>query len=166
MTNNIKFIIMSTEKSKNNILWAKGIWNGVLAWIIGIIAYMIPAFVVAMKMGFELGPKSDDPGAVSAEISQSISGMYQNNQLLSYGLIVVISLLIFWRARVVIKKSSNNIIVNGLLVTIFPVLFSIVTSFSSGFKFTSIIEIILYIAAGYAAGYLGTKSAEKTTESD
>ena len=157
---------MANGENNNNILWFKGIWNGVLAWIIGIIAYMIPAFVVAMKMGFELGPKSDDPTAVSQEIFQFISGMYQNNQLFSYGLIIAIALLIFWRARIVIKKSPDNILVNGLLVTIFPVLFSIFTIFSSGFRFTSIIGIIFYMAAGYAAGYLGNLSADKNSKSD
>lgn len=150
----------------NNILWIKGLWNGVLAWFLGFIIYMIPAFVVAFKMGFELGPKSGNPAEVSEQISKAIPQMYQNNVWLSYGLIIVTSLLIFWRARKVIKKSSENQIINGMLVSAFPIFFSIFFNLSKGFDLFSIIEVILYIASGYAAGYYLIKSPEESLNSE
>lgn len=147
---------MSVEAVKNDILWVKGLLNGVLAWILGFIIYMIPALVVAIKMGFELGPKSDDPSAVSEQISQTISEMYQNNLWLSLGFILVISLAILWRAKIVAKKAVNKTIYNGLLVAIFPLLFTMASIFSSGFEVTTVVEIILFIGAGYLGGYLNS----------
>ena len=143
---------MASGGNNDNILWIKGLWNGILAWFLGFMIYLLPAFVVAFKMGFELGPKSDNPAEVSEQISKAIPLMYQNKIWLSYGLIIVISLLIFWRARKVIKKSSENQIINGLLVTVFPVFFSIFYNISSGFDLTSVLELFLFIGAGYRSG--------------
>jgi len=157
---------MANGENNNNILWIKGLWNGILAWILGFIIYMLPAFVVAFKMGFELGPKSENPAEVSEQISKAIPQMYQNNIWLSYGLIIVTSLLIFWRARKVIKKSSENQIINGLLVTAFPVFFSIFYNISRGFDLSSILELILFIGAGYAAGYFLSRKPEEVLKSN
>lgn len=157
---------MANGENNNNILWLKGLWNGILAWILGFIIYMLPAFVVAFKMGFELGPKSGNPAEVSEQISKAIPQMYQNNIWLSYGLIIVTSLLIFWRARKVIKKSSENQIINGLLVTAFPVFFSIFYNISRGFDLSSVLELILFIGAGYAAGYFLSRKPEEVLKSN
>ena len=145
---------MSSENVKNKILWIKATINGILAWIIGFIIYMIPGMIVATKMGFELGSKSSDSAAVSEHIGQTISTMYQNNYWLIIGFIVVTALLIFWRAISVSKSTGDKSLINGLLVSVFPVLFIVLIIFSKGFHFTSIIEIFVFIGVGYIGGYL------------
>ena len=145
---------MSAETIKKNILWVKGLLNGILAWALGFAVYMIPAFVVSLKMGFELGPKLKDPAAVSEQISQTIQAMYQNGLWLSIGFVIVTALLIFWRARKVAGQSGGKTVVNGLLVTVFPILFSILFGVSTGFGWTSLVEIILFLGAGYAGGHV------------
>jgi hypothetical protein len=145
---------MSSEAGRNNILWIKAFLNGIFAWILGLIIYMIPGLVVAFKMGFELGPKSEDPSAVSEQIGQTVSALYQNSLWLTIGFIVVTALLVFWRAKTVAKSTGDKSICNGLLVAAFPVLFGVLFIFSTGFDFTSIIGILVFIGAGYAGGYL------------
>ncbi len=145
---------MSAENDKQNNLWFKALLNGILAWFLGFIIYMIPAFVVAFKMGLELGPKSDDPAAVSEQISQTISGMYRNNILLTIGFIIITALFILWRAKRVAKKSVDNKSSMGLLVALIPVLFGILFIFSKGLNILSLVEVFVFLLAGYGGAYL------------
>lgn len=86
---------MEKEKSPSRNAWIKSLFNGLLAYFLGFAVYMLPGFIVSIKMGFTLGPQSNDPSAVSAEISQTISGMYRESVLLSVLIIVSVSLFIF-----------------------------------------------------------------------
>lgn len=140
--------------SNETILWIKAFLNGIFVWILGFIIYMIPGLIIAFKMGFELGPKSNDPSMIGKQIGQTIHGIYQNNLWLTIGFIVVTALLIFWRAGTVAKSSRDKSTINGLLVTAFPVLLSLLFAYSTGFNLTSVIEILGFLAAGYAGGYL------------
>ncbi|MCJ7811692.1 hypothetical protein MUP95_00010 [bacterium] len=145
---------MATENDKKNKLWFNALLNGIFAWILGFVIYMIPAFVVAIRMGIELGPKSDDPAAVSEQISQTISGMYRNNILFTIGFIIVTALFILWRAIRVAKKSVDKKSSMGLLVALIPALFGLLFMFSNGLNILSFVEILVFIAAGYTGGYL------------
>ena len=142
------------ENDKKNNLRLKAFLNGILAWIIGFILYMIPGFVLAIKMGFQLGPESDDPVAVGEQIGQSVSDFYENNVLLSIGFIVVTSLLILWRAKAVVNKDPDKKVSHGLWVAVFPVIIGILLGFSWGFNIFTIVEILAFLAAGYGGGYL------------
>lgn len=144
----------ATETERKNNLWFKAFLNGILAWIMGFIFYMIPGLVLAFRMGFQLGPQSEDPSAVSEQIGQSVSELYQENLLLSIGFIVVTSLLILWRARKIAQKNLNKKISNGLWIAAFPVLMGILFMFSWGLNVISIVEILAFITAGYGGGYL------------
>lgn len=118
---------MSNEAGENTISWIRDLLNGLLAWILGFVVYLSPGLVVSLKMGFELGPTSDDPAAVSEQISQTISGIYQHNPWLTVGFMVVTALLIFWRAKKVSRSTGEQSTLNGLLVATFPVLFSLLS---------------------------------------
>ena len=144
---------MVAENVKKNILWVKGLLNGIWALLLGFMLYMIPALVVGFKMGFELGPKSTDPGAVSEQISQTIRAMYQNSMALTIGFFVITALMIFWWARKVTVRSGSKTVVNGLLVAVFPVLLCLLFDMSTGFGLTTVLAIVLYVGAGYAGGY-------------
>lgn len=143
---------MPAETEKTKILWVKGLLNGIWALLLGFMLYMIPALFVAFKMGFELGPTSTDPSALSTHISQSIQTMYQNSTGLLIGFIVVTALLIFWRVRKVVAKAEGRHVINGLLVAVFPLLIFIMFDISTGFGLTTVLAIVLYVAAGYAGG--------------
>ena len=152
---------MAGEANKNRILWAKGLFNGLLAWLLGFFIYMIPAFAVAIKMGVELGPKTEDSQAVSEKISRTISEMYSDNLLLMLGFILVTGLLILWRSGSVSGKASGAHIANGLLVSVFPVLFSLIVIISTEFGLISIIELLFFTAMGYLGGNLSGKRISK-----
>ncbi len=144
----------ATESRRKNRLWFKALLNGILAWIIGFILYMVPGIILAFQMGFQLGPESDDPSAVSEQISQSVSEMYQNSLWLSIGFVVVTALLILWRSMTMAKKNLDKKISSGLWIAAFPVLMGIFFIISWGFNMLSIVEILAFIAAGYGGGYL------------
>jgi len=82
---------MNSNDDINKIQWIRALLNGILAWIIGFILYMLPGLIVAFKMGFELGPTSEDPASVSKQISQTIPGIYQDNLLLTGAMISLLA---------------------------------------------------------------------------
>lgn len=143
-----------SHKPVEKVLWIKALVNGIFVWILGFILYLIPALVVAFKMSFKLGPKSDNPAEISEQISRTIATIYQNNILLTIGFILVTALLIIWRARSVSKISDVKGLSPGLLVAVFPVIFSILFDYSTGFDISSIIEILAFIGAGYMGAHL------------
>ena len=139
-------------RRKPSIKWGRALWNSLLVAILSFIAYLIPAFYVAFKMGFELGPKLHDPAEVSRQISEAIPPIYQHNQLLLIGFIILTTLLIFWRGRQVAAGTGEKSLINGLLVSSIPVLLTIMFIFTRGFQIRSLVEIIVYLLTGYAAG--------------
>jgi hypothetical protein len=144
---------MPDEEYRSWNIWLRSLVNGVFAWFLGFVVYMIPGFIISIKMGFTLGPQSNDPRMVSAEISQTISEIYQNNFWLSIILIVFTCLFIVWRSRVIIKKYGGNGIRNGMLVSVFSICFALFMIIGS-FDWVSIIGILLYSGAGYLSGVL------------
>jgi hypothetical protein len=139
-------------RRKPSIKWGRALWNSLLVAILSFIAYLIPAFYVAFKMGFELGPKLHAPAEVSRQISEAILLIYQHNQLLFIGFIILTALLIFWRGRQVAAGTGEKSLINGLLVSSLPVFLTIMFIFTRGFQIRLLVEIIVYLFTGYAAG--------------
>jgi hypothetical protein len=144
-------------QKEGKIFWVKAILNGILVFLIGFIIYMIPAFIVAFNIAFKLGPALQDPDLISSQISQAISAMYDNNLYLTTGFIVITSLLIFWRAYSITVNTGNKSVVNGLIVGAVPALFTLLFVLFHGIDPGSIVEIILFLAAGASAGSLSVK---------
>jgi uncharacterized membrane protein len=140
---------MEKEKSPSQNLCLKSLFNGLYAYFLGFAVYMLPGFIVSIKMGFTLGPQSNDPSAVSADISQTISEMYSGNTLLGILLIVLVFLFIIWRSRTVTKNHGGNAIRNGLLVSVVPVCVTLLFMTAGGFAWMSLLEIVIYTGAGY-----------------
>ena len=82
----------------------KALLNALFICLIGLVVYMIPAFVVAFRLPFELGPQGQSSAAISAQISQKIAAMYAENWLPQLGLIVIVGLLAVWRYRTVAAR--------------------------------------------------------------
>jgi hypothetical protein len=150
-------------QKKPAIKWVSALWNSLLVTILSYMVYMIPAFYVAFKMGFELGPKLQDPAEVSRQISGAIPPIYQNNQLLTIGFIMVTALLIFWRGRRIAAGTGEKSIINGVLVCTIPVLLTIMFIFSRGFQIRSLAEIVIYLITGYTAGRMAKNYLPEST---
>ena len=60
----------------------KALLNGLLAWFIGFALYMLPAFVVAFRLAFEMGSQKQGSAAISKQISQTIATLYAGSWLL------------------------------------------------------------------------------------
>jgi hypothetical protein len=144
---------VSNNSNEGRILWLKALLNSVLVWIAGFIIFLIPGFVVAMKMGFELGPKSQDTAAVSSQIGSDISEMYSNSTLLMGFYAGLFFVLIFWRAWAVAKGTGDKRIVNGILVSSIPVIVSLMFVFTGGVDIYSVIEILFFVGAGAIGGF-------------
>ncbi len=138
---------MAEEKGKPNVI--RALLNGLLAYLLGFIIYMIPGFVVAMQMGAELGPKIQDPEEISKRINEAIPIMYQENLWFYYGFIIVTAALIFWRSRAVTKKAGEKVIANGILVATIPVILGVYFDISVGVGLFAIVTMAIYLAAGF-----------------
>jgi hypothetical protein len=142
---------MAKTNKPDSILWVKGLLNSLLVLVIGFAIFMVPALIKAFQMGFELGPQSDDPAALSRQISETISNMYKNHTLYITGFVIITILLIFWRARVTAKGTGDKCVINGILVSIMPVLLT-VAFISAGFNIKDLLQPLFYIGAGTAGG--------------
>lgn len=132
----------------------KALLNGLVAWFIGFALYMLPAFVVAFRLAFEMGPQKQGPAAISQQISREIAALYAGSWLLHVGLIVMISLLVVWRAWAVAKGSAQRQLVRGLMVGVVPALLTPVLLVWGGFGWVDIVAMLVCLVAGVTGGRL------------
>ena len=145
---------MSFAVLRINTSRGKALLNGLLAWFIGFALYMLPAFVVAFRLAFEMGPQKQGSAAISEQISQKIATMYAGSWLLQVGLIVVVGLLVVWRAWAVAKGSEQRQLVSGLIVGAVPAVLTLVLLVCGGFGWVDIVAMLGYLVAGVTGGYL------------
>ena len=144
---------MKTSETKGpRLLWARSLLNGLYAWVLGFVLYMIPGLIMAVRMGIRLGPGAAEPAEVSARISSEVSAMYAESLSLSLAYIIFVCLLVFLRARSLNEKFERRDMRNGLLVALVPVLVSLIFIFTTGFDLLALAEIVLFTAAGYLGG--------------
>ena len=132
----------------------KALLNGLLAWFIGFALYMVPAFVVAFRLAFEMGSQRQGSAAISEQIGQEIASMYAGSWLLQMGLIVIVGLLVVWRAWAVAKGSEQKQLVGGLIVGAVPAALTLVFLACGGFGWVDIVAMLVYLVAGVTGGYL------------
>ena len=146
-------MMVSSNVSEGRILWLKALINSFLVWIAGFVIFLVPGFIVAMKMGFELGPESRDTAGVSSQIGSAISEMYSNSTLLMGFYAGLFFVLILWRAWALAKGTRNKRLVNGILVSSIPVIISLMFVFTGGADIYSVIEILFFVGAGAIGGF-------------
>lgn len=137
-----------------NTFRGKALLNGLLAWFIGFALYMLPAFVVAFRLAFEMGPQKQGSAAISERISQEIATLYAGSWLLQVGLIVMVGLLVVWRAWAVAKGSAQRQLVSGLIVGAVPAVLTPVLLVWGGFGWVDIVAMLVCLVAGVTGGYL------------
>lgn len=137
-----------------NTFRGKALLNGLLAWFIGFALYMLPAFVVAFRLAFEMGPRKQGAAAISQQISQTIAALYAGSWLLQVGLIVTVGLLVVWRAWAVAKGGAQRPLISGLVVGVVPALLTPVLLVWGGFGWVDIVAMLVYLVAGVTGGRL------------
>jgi putative membrane protein (TIGR04086 family) len=142
----------------DEIRWGKALLNGLLAWFLGFVLYMIPSFVYGTWLGFRLGREAQDPSALGRQISEQIASVYAENWVITALLIVVIVLLVLWRARVVAKGTGQRRWVNGLIVGAVPAALSLLFVACGGFGWLDVISMAIYLAAGAIGGLLAPEA--------
>jgi len=132
----------------------KALLNGLLAWFIGFALYMLPAFVVAFRLAFEMGPRKQGSTAISRQISQEIGALYAGSWLLHVGLIVIVGLLVVWRAWAVVRGSEPRELVSGLVVGAVPALLTPMLLAWGGFGWVDMAAMLVSLVAGITGAYL------------
>jgi hypothetical protein len=128
--------------------------NGLLAWFVGLALYMIPAFIVAFRLAFELGSQRQDSSVIRQQISHTISTMYAGSWQLQVGFIVIVGLLVVWRSWVVVKENEEKQLVSGFIVGVVPAVLMLLFLACGGFGWLDIIAMLVCLVAGAAGGYL------------
>jgi hypothetical protein len=142
----------SVDNASPKPSWWKDILNGFIAWIFAFLIYMIPAFVVAITMGFDLGPKLHDNAEVSRRISQAISEMYGSNLYIRVGFIVVLGILVFWKSWVKTRQFTERSILHGAIIGSSAAILVVVQMTPTGAGLHIVIPVVVSIAAGIFGG--------------
>jgi hypothetical protein len=142
----------SVDNPKPKTSWWKDILNGFIAWIIAFVIYMIPAFVVGISMGFDLGPKLHDNAEVSRRISQAISEMYGSNLYIRIGYIVVLGIVVFWRSWVITRHFTEKSILHGAIIGSVAAILVAVQMTLSGAGIHMVMPVVVSIVAGLIGG--------------
>ena len=142
----------SVNQTNRKPSWWKDTLNGLIAWLIAFVVYMIPAFAVAIPMGFDLGPKLHNNAEVSRRISQAISEMYGSNLYIHIGYIAVLGVVVFWRSRVIAGHFTERTILHGAIIGSAAAILVAVQMTSSGVGIHTVIPVVVSIAAGVIGG--------------
>ena len=132
--------------------WWKDILNGFLAWLLAFVLYMLPSLVIAISMGFDLGPKLNDNAEVSRRISQTISEVYHSGWYLHLAFIIVLAILVYWRASSKAKHLAGKSIIHGARIGAAAGVMVILQMISYGVGIYMVIGVVLCVAAGLAGG--------------
>jgi len=146
------------------ILWVKALVNSLIIQVVGMLLFLVPGFVLAMKMGFQLGQELKDSAEVSRRISEAVSEMYQTSTMLMALYIVMMFLLIVLRSFRVARGTGERRILNGLLVGSVPVAVTLLSVAMMGFEPLTLVELLAYIVAGAVGGRLSR--GEKATPAE
>jgi hypothetical protein len=154
---------MERGNSMDGVRWLKGLLNGLVAWCLGFALYMVPAFVIAFGMTFDLGRQGQDPAAISAQIGRQIPIVYAGNRLLTVGLIVVTALLVLWRTLRLTADSRSAAALNGLLVGSVAAALTVLMFLGFGsFGWPSALAGIACVTAGVVGG--ASTGGKRTTK--
>lgn len=120
---------------------------------------MLPAFVVAFRLAFEMGPQKQGAAVISAQISRTIAALYAGSWLLHVGLIVIVGLLVVWRAWAVAKGSGQGQLVCGLMVGAVPAVLTPVLLMWGGFRWVDMAATLVCLVAGVTGGRLASAAS-------
>jgi hypothetical protein len=154
----------SADESSSPRAWPKDLLNGFVAWLVAFVLYLIPGFVVAIPMGFSLGPKLKDNAAVGAQIGQAVSDLYRSHLSLHFGYIIVLGLLILWRARVT-RRTTGNATVHGALIAVAPLFLAALPFAAGGHVLLCAIAAVVVLAAGIGGSITGDSRTHVHTPS-
>lgn len=133
--------------------WLKDMLNGFLAWLFAFLVYTLPALLLGISMGFDLGPKLKDNAEVSRRISQAISEMYESGWYLHIGFIVVVAILVYWRASAKTKHITEKSILHGATIGTTAAVLVILQMISYGVGIQAVVAAVSCIAAGLIGGW-------------
>jgi hypothetical protein len=131
----------------------KSLLNGLVAWGLGFAVYMVPAFVIAFGMTFDLGRQGQAPAEISAQIGRRIPMVYAGNRLLTVGLIVMTAIMVLWRTLTLGGHTRSAAAVNGLIVGSAAAALTVLMFLGFGsFGWPSALASVAYVSVGVAAG--------------
>ena len=143
----------SDSNSSSKPSWSKDILNGFLAWLFAFLAYILPSLVLGISMGFDLGPKLKDNAEVGRRISQAISEMYQSGWYLHVGFIIVLAILVYWRASAKTRHITEKSILHGATIGTTAAVLVILQMMSRGVGIHAVMAAVVCIAAGLIGGW-------------
>lgn len=146
---------MTTEHAVPPLRPLKALVNGLLAWILGFVVYMLPGIMIGMQMGYELGSQGIDRDDISRQISAAVGEFYRVNLSMRLAGVLCIALLIFWRAHVVSRGAGTMAVKRGLLVALVPAVIGSIWAMQYQFGIVEIVAIVAYIIAGVTGARRG-----------
>jgi hypothetical protein len=141
----------------------KSLLNGLVAWCLGFAAYMVPAFIIAFGMTFDLGRRGQAAAEISTQIARRIPMVYAGNRLLTVGLIVMTAIMVLWRTLRLAGDTRSAAALNGLIVGSVAAVLTVLMFLGFGsFGWPSALAAVACVTAGVVGG--ASTGGKRTTK--
>ena len=136
----------------DDLRWDRALLNGLFVWLISVAVYVVPALVYGFWQMTGMGPQLEGTSTLGQQVAQVATSLYEESPVLLVALILITTLLIFWRARVVAKGTWSLRWANGLVVGAVPAVLSLLFILCGGFDWWDAAMSGVYLLAGLLGG--------------
>ncbi len=132
--------------------WLRDVLNGFVLWCLAFVLYLLPGLALGVSMGMKLGPQGSDQAEISRQIGQAVSEMYRTSPYLVVAYVIVLVILVYWRSRVVSRKSAASPLAHAAVVAVVPSILTALEMILFGRALAGVIVFFVLMAAGLVAG--------------
>jgi hypothetical protein len=131
-----------------SIHWKKSLLSSLIAWLFSFLFSAVIAIAYAFYLLSKYNLKSSNPGQIGKEIGLQVGLLFSDNFTVIIIVLIASALFIFWRAHVTAKKVNENNIFDGIVVSLFPILYSLSYGLDKMHLTADLVIIILYVSCG------------------
>lgn len=136
------------------IYWFRGVWNGLLALILGFICYMVPSLIKSLGMGFKMGRQGIGSVEISERISTSMSLFYESALWLFFLFVIFTGIFIVLRAMRMVKKNPGIHPATGFVMASVPIIVFVLFGLWAGSVWGFIWSTIILLFGAWGASLI------------
>ncbi len=141
----------------------RALLNGLYAWVLGFILYILPGIGIGFRMGYDLGREGVEQAEISRQISVAAGQFYHTNPLVALVAALVMGGFVYWRAHVVSRGAGSRATARGVLVAAIPIVIDLIWAMRYHIGFVEVLAVALILAAGILGARRGAAIGKAAT---